>query len=196
MPVCLRRMENASIPTEAPHASRLCRHYVPSSLRFGLESADPFPWRNSAALGVAPSKGTCRYTLMVGTLRVHTADKSSLCRFRSLNVTRPESPASTSGLTHGRHTCYRYVSQPLLTPSLSRCGTPLRRWGFLSVPTPELPASASGIGTGRFTCYAWLRHVPQLATQPRGRHLLHTQDLTYAMTTLRVGIDFNVQRWC
>ena len=59
----------------------------------------------STAFRVAPSRGTCRSLLMSGTLRVRTAEKTTLRRLRSLDVTRPESPASTAGLAHGRFTC-------------------------------------------------------------------------------------------
>ena len=79
---------------------------------------------HGATLHCVPSctiQGTCRSLLMAGTLRVRTAEKTTLRRLRSLNVTRPESPASTAGLAHGRYTCYRYVSPPHLTPSLARC---------------------------------------------------------------------------
>ena len=63
---------------------------------------------HGATLHCVPSctiQGTCRSLLMAGTLRVRTAEKTTLRRLRSLNVTRPESPASTAGLAHGRYAC-------------------------------------------------------------------------------------------
>ena len=89
----------------------------------------------STTLRDAPPRGTCRSFLMAGTLRVRTAEKTTLKPWGSLSVRRPKLPASAFGLAQS-----------------------LRRWGALSIPTPELPASASGIGMGRLTCYAW--HAP------------------------------------
>ena len=96
----------------------------------------------STTLRDAPPWGTCRLILMVGTLRVRTAEKTTLKPWGSLSVRRPKLPASAFGLAPGRFTC---------------SAQSLRRWGALSIPTPELPASASGIGMGRLTCYAWPR---------------------------------------
>ena len=58
----------------------LSRQHSPASAVAGISEGmcipqgecRPIPCRNSAALGVAPSRGTCRLILMAGTLRVRT----------------------------------------------------------------------------------------------------------------------------
>ena len=49
--------------------------------------------------------GTCRSFLMAGTLRVRTAEKTTLKPWGSLSVRRPKLPASAFGLAPGRFTC-------------------------------------------------------------------------------------------
>ena len=59
----------------------------------------------STTLRDAPPRGTCRSFLMAGTLRVRTAEKTTLKPWGSLSVRRPKLPASAFGLAPGRFTC-------------------------------------------------------------------------------------------
>ena len=111
----------------------------------------------STTLRDAPPRGTCRFILMAGTLRVRTAEKTTLKPWGSLSVRRPKLPVSAFGLAPGRFTCYATSHRLSSLQASHAVAQSLRRWGALSIPTPELPASVSGIGMGRLTCYAWLK---------------------------------------
>ena len=156
--------------------------YVAASV--GLESAAPIPCRNSAALGVASGRGTCRFFLMAGTLRVRTAEKTTLrcgapfpCGdqsfLRQRLVSHPVASLAPLRLTALAHS-------KLDTLWHNRCAGgapfPYRHPSFLRQHRVSAwVASLATLGRG---------HVSRHATHPRGRHSSHTQALHAYVPTL------------
>jgi hypothetical protein len=138
----------------------------------------------STPLRDAPPRGTCRLSLMAGTLRVRTAEKTTLrcgapfpCGdqsfLRQRLVSHPVASLAPLRLTALPHS-------KLDTLWHNRCAGgapfPYRHPSFLR--QRRVSAWVASLAT------LGIRHVSRHATQPRGRHSSHTQALHAYVPTL------------
>ena len=132
----------------------------------------------STTLRDAPPRGTCRSFLMAGTLRVRTAEKTTLKPWGSLSVRRPKLSHPVASLAPLRLTALPHSKLDTLWHNRCAGGAPFPyRYPTLTqeARVSAWVASLATLGRG---------HVSQHATQPRGRHSSHTQDLHAYVPTL------------